>query len=365
MKSQRDKLFKEVEKLIKKENFLEVIDTFDQISSISEKLGDTAIADEFKERANNLRSQLGQEVKIDVADLQEKINVFLMQLMAGPYGSNEVVPLTISSVPGAATTTVAAVPSRSLIDEGADIIARLKKIKGEEIEEETAITSPPSATPPVAVPPPPRGPPSGTSPPSATPPVAVPPPPRGPPSSTPPPPITPPINSSSSTSSATVPPSPIPLPTGSVEEPKSIVEEGAEILARLKKFKGEPVEVKPLSPSSPNPSSDVNAAELSSSPPIAIPIPDATSSSEIEHISIDDLIEEPAVQTLEPAASDISKVKLDEKSEIIERLNQELPFLPEKMKKKIIKELLKRPSGKLRETWLKVYIHKNKQYAEE
>ena len=29
----------------------------------------------------------------------------------------------------------------------------------------------------------------------------------------------------------------------------------------------------------------------------------------------------------------------------------------------VLKELLKRPAGKLRETWFQVYIHKNKKYT--
>ena len=53
----------------------------------------------------------------------------------------------------------------------------------------------------------------------------------------------------------------------------------------------------------------------------------------------------------------------DEKAEIVSRLEQELPYLPEKLKKNIIKELLSRPEGKLRDTWFKVFLYKNKKYA--
>ncbi|NVM29017.1 MAG: hypothetical protein HWN65_09235, partial [Candidatus Helarchaeota archaeon] len=86
-----------------------------------------------------------------------------------------------------------------------------------------------------------------------------------------------------------------------------------------------------------------------------------------------EVLEEPGVQGLdtfigaEPATMKTEKKKKprkkDEKAELLERLQEELPYLPDKMKKNIIKELFKRPEGKLRETWFKVYVHKNKQYA--
>ncbi len=53
--------------------------------------------------------------------------------------------------------------------------------------------------------------------------------------------------------------------------------------------------------------------------------------------------------------------RLDEKVEILARIKQELPYLPDKKKKNMVKELLKRPEGKLRDPWFKVYVHKNKQ----
>ena len=52
----------------------------------------------------------------------------------------------------------------------------------------------------------------------------------------------------------------------------------------------------------------------------------------------------------------------DEKQELIEMIKEELPKIPMKKIKYIVNELLKRPEGKLRSTWFKVYIHKNKKY---
>ncbi|MHA1271151.1 MAG: hypothetical protein ACTSPY_15260 [Candidatus Helarchaeota archaeon] len=43
-------------------------------------------------------------------------------------------------------------------------------------------------------------------------------------------------------------------------------------------------------------------------------------------------------------------------------IKRELPKIPNKKIKFIVNELLKRPKGKLRDTWFKVYVHKNKQY---
>ncbi|MBD3229428.1 MAG: hypothetical protein GF329_14685 [Candidatus Lokiarchaeota archaeon] len=67
----------------------------------------------------------------------------------------------------------------------------------------------------------------------------------------------------------------------------------------------------------------------------------------IEEISLDEGQEKPT---------------LDEKKEIIEMIRAELPKLPKKKVKYIVKELLKREKGKLRNTWFKVYVHKNKKY---
>ncbi len=116
--------------------------------------------------------------------------------------------------------------------------------------------------------------------------------------------------------------------------------------------------------------------------PIAIPVtqsstPQADSSTtsasapeEMEARILLEEVEEPQVQdvgelefeTVE-AETKAKTGKKDEKSDIVTRLEKELPNLPEKMKKNIIKELLKRPEGKLRETWFQVYVYKNKQYA--
>ncbi|MHA1695572.1 MAG: hypothetical protein ACTSUG_09935 [Candidatus Helarchaeota archaeon] len=53
---------------------------------------------------------------------------------------------------------------------------------------------------------------------------------------------------------------------------------------------------------------------------------------------------------------------LDEKEELIAMIKKELPKLPKKKIKYIVQELMKRPKGRLRNTWFKVYVHKNKQY---
>ncbi|MFX1297783.1 MAG: hypothetical protein ACFFD2_23420 [Promethearchaeota archaeon] len=86
LKSKRDGLIKEIERLIIKENFLEVIEVFDEFTSISKKLGDNATADEFQERAETLRRYLGQGDKFGSAVAQEKINIFIESLMKGPFG---------------------------------------------------------------------------------------------------------------------------------------------------------------------------------------------------------------------------------------------------------------------------------------
>ncbi|NVM31489.1 MAG: hypothetical protein HWN65_21805, partial [Candidatus Helarchaeota archaeon] len=182
LKSEREKLFKEVERHLKKENFLDVIGTFDRIADISEKLGELGISDEFRDRANNLRRKLGQEVKSDVSTSQVEIGIFIQQLLRGPYGIAEVVevaqPMARPTVQPMAQPGVVEAPSRSLMEEGEEILARLKRLKGEAPAEEAApsiiASAPPMPSPAAAIPP------------SMRPPVAAPPPPLAPPRTTPP-----------------------------------------------------------------------------------------------------------------------------------------------------------------------------------
>ncbi len=321
LKSQRDRLFKEVEKLIKKENYLEVIEVFDQIAEISEKLGDTAVVEEFQERANTLREALGQEVKIDTTDSTEKINLFLMDLMKGPFGENQVIqlthivsaaaspqisaPPTPAAVPAAAPAVIIEPAPKSLLEEGAEILARLKKFKGEESEEEAI----PAAA----------------------------------------------ILSAEPLSSATPPSDPPRILSSAPPMPPSAV----------------PPAVPPraVSPPPPMPPSAVPPAAPPSVTPVAFPVPEMAS----DQVEIIEEGDEPQIQGMEAfmgvepeiQTTDLKKkgAKKDEKTEISERLEAELPYLPDKLKKNIIKELLKRPAGKLRETWFQVYIHKNKKYA--
>jgi len=329
LKTQREKLFKDVTKQVKKENYLGVIEILDEITSISEKLGDTEVAEEFRDRANNLRQQLGQEVNIDAAAIQAKINTFIMDLMAGPFGTDQIIQLVDSGTSHVETMIQSSQKPQSLIDEGAEIIARLKKIGGEDFEEITVHASePPSTAPSSAVPPPP----------STAPPSAVPPPPMAPPSAIPPP------------RAPAIPPSTLPTvqPNTNDLTSKSIIEEGTEILARLKKFKGE---------------SSSEEANI---------VPSASSPISGKGSNLIGELEEPKIQNfnisteLEPSNTPESSTTrprdLDEKTEILSRLERELPHLPEKMKKELVKELLKRPAGELRETWFKIYIHKNKKY---
>ena len=354
LKSQRDKLFKEVEKLIKKENYLEVIEIFDKIATISEQLGDTAVADEIQERANTLRRHLGQEIKSEAVSW-DKINSFIEQLMKGPFGEGQVVQISSVATPISPEGQITAQP-KSLLEEGQEIIARLRKIKGEiSSEEEVApITTSSSAestpTSPItnnvqgpAAPSPPM------APPAAPPKAAAPPPPMAPPAAPP---------------KAAAPPPPMAPPTAppKVAAPPSITVPTAEVI--------------PTGISSSQP--EANSAVTPSAEPMAFPVPDIPASDEIENIEIIEGVDatksdsmslfigaEPEIQTEKKVDKEaIKKIsKKDEKEEIKARLEKELPYLPEKLKKNIIKELLKRPAGKLRETWFQVYIHKNKKYA--
>jgi hypothetical protein len=101
-------------------------------------------------------------------------------------------------------------------------------------------------------------------------------------------------------------------------------------------------------------------AEPSSSDTSAIPLPETP---------LPGVIEEPQVIQVSEPASGVSEPRIgapslkDEKNEILARLKQELPYLPENEKGFILEELMKRPAGKLRETWFKIIVHKNKQYA--
>jgi len=348
LKTQRDKLFKDVEKLLKKENFLEVIDAFDQIAEISEKLGELGVADEFKDRANNLRRKLGQEVKSDISVSQEEINGFIKKLLIGPFRDIQAAEiLTVSPSP------VASGGTRSLIEEGEEILARLKKFKGEE-----GVTSPGL---PIAATPPPMTPPKATP---TGPPIAATPPPMAPPNTTPagppiaatPPPMTPP--------KATPAGPPITATPPPMTPPKA-TPTGPPIASNLP-----PVPSAPPTTSPPNFPPNTNSLETT---PVAFPVPHVPPEN-IQEFQLLDEIEEPQVQGIdtfiesEPEVPVIQETKKksskkNEKSEWMARIERELPYLPDKKKKGILKELLKRPEGKLRETWLKVYIHKNKQYA--
>ncbi len=358
LKAQRDKLFKDVEKLLKRENFIEVIETFDQIAAISEKLGELGISDEFKERANNIRRQLGQEVKADLSASQDEINAFIQQLLVGPYNLTTSGGAPEAEIIAAVPQAVGA-PPKSLMEEGEEILARLAKFKGEGAPELVS-TSPP----PIKVAPPPRvssmGPPSATSaPPSAppiNPPIAVPSSPRAPPMAP--------------TSAAPVgPPVAVPSPP---RAPSMAPTSAAPV--------GPPVAVPspPRAPPAAAPLPTVPSAApftTTTPPPMAFPVdgPEVPSINPVDDVEILDSMEEPLIQGVEtfiPSEPEIKTdkkkkktSKKDEKAEILARIKQELPYLPDKKKKNIVKELLKRPEGKLRETWFKVYVHKNKQYV--
>ncbi|NVM54105.1 MAG: hypothetical protein HWN66_10430 [Candidatus Helarchaeota archaeon] len=307
LKSERDKLIKSVEKLLKKENYIEVIETFDKIAEVSEKLGDLGVSDEFRERANNLRRKLGQEVKAGTGASLTDINLFIQQLIRGPFETQAIEITQAIAQPGG---------TRTLIEEGEEILSRLSRLKGEP-SAETATTTPPMPS--MTARPPPMAPPTTPSPPPMAPPVAARPPPMAPPSAK---------------------PAPMTFPTA---KPAPMFPPKAE------------------------------STTTTSSKPIAIPFADVPPTAVDTKLELIDELDEPQVRGMdaflgtEPAVTKAEKKKKpskkDEKSEILNRLAQELPYLPEKMKKNIIKELLKRPEGKLRDTWFKVYVHKNKQYA--
>lgn len=67
------------------------------------------------------------------------------------------------------------------------------------------------------------------------------------------------------------------------------------------------------------------------------------------------------IDNIEVEEISLNKEK-DEKNQLIEMIKKELPKIPKKKINHIVKELLKRPAGKLRDTWFKVYVHKNKKY---
>jgi len=85
---------------------------------------------------------------------------------------------------------------------------------------------------------------------------------------------------------------------------------------------------------------------------IEMEIPKSVESIPIEKIKVEEI-----------SLSESKKEKpKDEREELIEMIKRELPKIPKKKIKFIVNELLKRPKGKLRDTWFKVYVHKNKQY---
>ena len=340
LKTQRDKLFKDVEKLLKKENFIEVIDTFDQIARLSEKLGELGIADEFKERANSIRRQLGQEVKGDLSASQEEVNAFIQLLLVGPYGESP------DAVVIAAAPQAGGAQSKSLIEEGEEILARLARFKGEEGSEPTVTPIPTGSPPP--------SPPIGVSPPPKAPPAAASSSPRAPP-------MSPPTASPS-------PPSAVPTaPAVAVPSPPSAVPT-APAVAIPSPPKAPPMTPPATPPAAPPIATPVSAAPFSTPEPesmaFTIDEPEIPSISPVDEVEIIESMEEPQFSGLEDKKAKKKKPsKKDEKAAILSRIEQELPGLPDKKKKNIVKELLKRPDGKLRETWFKVYVHKNKQYA--
>jgi len=94
--------------------------------------------------------------------------------------------------------------------------------------------------------------------------------------------------------------------------------------------------------------SEIQSREITPSPEITVPIkPIPMENLKIEEISLD---------------KDNNEPETDEKQKLMDLIKKELPKLPKKKIKYIITELMKRPEGKLRDTWLKVYVHKNQQY---
>jgi hypothetical protein len=67
------------------------------------------------------------------------------------------------------------------------------------------------------------------------------------------------------------------------------------------------------------------------------------------------------IDNIEVEEISLNKEK-DEKEQLIEMIKKELPRIPNRRINQLVRELLKRPAGKLRDTWFKVYVHKNRRY---
>ncbi|HUX99548.1 MAG TPA: hypothetical protein VMV49_08350 [Candidatus Deferrimicrobium sp.] len=429
LKNQRKILFKDVEKHLKEENYLMVVEIFDLITEISNQIGDSSTADEFRDRADGLRRTIG--IQVPSASQSPQIN---------------------SSIPTTQQAIGVSSPNKQLMVESAEILNRLKKSKGESPDEpplSSAGSPPPRAPmPPMAPPsagfPPPRAPMPPMAPPAlpiAPPPRAAPPPPMAPPSAgfppprAPMPPMAPPALPVAPPPRAAPPPSmappalpvapppsispppfvPNPPPTPSAVPPPFIPQPpptaplppieppdtGFEIASdgTIPELEPEILTSSPIEPEIEMPpvqeikpevmaflASELEPAVInhSSKPPPIMPTKE--SSSAIPHLAAPPLIHTPKTNhqpdlfesfNYPPPFEEISSTepedvqgkqekpsgKKDEKAEILAKLNEELPYLPYKLKKEILKELLKRPAGKIRDTWLKVYIHKNKEYA--
>ena len=115
-----------------------------------------------------------------------------MELMKGPFGDNQVLELAS----GEAQILAVAPQAKSLLEEGAEIMARLKKFKGEEEDEGVILGEAPASGGPPSAPPMATPAPSPGTPPSALPPAPRPP---MPPPSANPPSATNPLNSKRST----------------------------------------------------------------------------------------------------------------------------------------------------------------------
>ena len=375
LKLQRDKLFRDVEKLLKKgdkESILQVINTFESLEELSDKLGDFSLVNELRERSNNLRRQLGLEAKGDLGISAQEINKFIQQLMRGPYGKGTIIDLALPE--GQAPQMEESAKPKSLLEEGAEILARLRSIRGEDVEEKPTVLFPP-AQPGISeapametsslgedssvinLPPPIMPPRASQSPPMAPSPSAAPPmaplpftpplsPPMAPPAAPPRTPFAPPL---------VAPPRPIAVPIQSpailpaATPPSKAPSKGPLPFTAPPQGPPRPIAV-PIQP----------RVESSSRGPNAISLPETPLPRETD---------EPQVIQVSEIVGDVSEPKpgvpslKDEKNEILARLNQELPYLPENERGSILEELMKRPAGKLRETWFKIIVHKNKQYA--
>jgi hypothetical protein len=370
LKLQRDKLFRDVEKLLKKgdkESILQVINTFEALEELSDKLGDFSLVNELRERSNNLRRQLGLEAKGDLGISAQEINKFIQQLMRGPYGKGTIIELALPE--GQSPQMEESAKPKSLLEEGAEILARLRSIRGEDVEEKPTVLFPPAQPgiseapametsslgeePSVINLPPPIMPPRASqSPPMAPSPSAAPP--MAPLPFTPPP-VPPMAQPAAPPRTPFAPPRPIAVPIHSPAIlPAAAPPSKAPSKAPL------PFTAPPPGPPRPIAVPIQPRVESSSSGANAISLPETPLPRETD---------EPQVIQVSEIVSDVSEPKpgvpslKDEKSEILARLNQELPYLPENEKGSILEELMKRPAGKLRETWFKIIVHKNKQYA--